>query len=354
LGVAALGLAEADVEVAEPVRAALHAAVAASDMGAVGDAAPLHNAFASFARDVQRWDPEPGRMLVAPTVNTAIEALLRQVIPPGSVVARSSPVYGPFRHLTGRAGHRELDVPLTETDRRWVLDLDALAAAFAAPDVAAYLLCNPQNPTGTVHSAADLARLSRLAAEHGVTVISDEIHAPLAHSAPFASYGAAAGTGWVVTSPSKAWNLTGASCAVAVATNARAFAAAGPAIATRLQWETSRLGLVASEAAYRDGRDWLAAFNALLRTTAQRVAGALSPAAPAPAAGYLAWVDARELGDAAAAVLLADARAQVIGGEQFGAAGRGHFRLNFAAHQEVLEPALQRVAAVLEARRAPG
>ena len=41
------------------------------------------------------------------------------------------------------------------------------------------LLCNPHNPTGTVHSRESLAALADLAAGFGATVISDEIHAPL-------------------------------------------------------------------------------------------------------------------------------------------------------------------------------
>ena len=52
--------------------------------------------------------------------------------------------------------------------------------AFARPDVTAFLMSNPHNPTGTVPTPEVLAAIAALAAANGVTVISDEIHGPLA------------------------------------------------------------------------------------------------------------------------------------------------------------------------------
>ncbi len=89
---------------------------------------------------------------------------------------------------------------------------DAVMRAFAA-GVDAMLLCNPQNPTGRCHSRRTLEALARLAARYGVFVVSDEVHAPLAHPGtrftPFAPVARAAGARSVtVTSASKAWNGT--------------------------------------------------------------------------------------------------------------------------------------------------
>ena len=80
-------------------------------------------------------------------------------------------------------------------ETRWELDLDALERAFAA-GARAYLLCSPHNPTGRVFSRAELERVAELAARHGVTVVSDEIHAPLtlagATHTPFGTLGSIA------------------------------------------------------------------------------------------------------------------------------------------------------------------
>src|SRR5690606_21604511 len=90
------------------------------------------------------------------------------------------PVYPPFYGFVTHAGRRVVEAPLGPDHR---LDPAANAAAFreatAGGRRAAYLLCNPHNPTGTVHTAEELTRVAELAGEHGVRVVADEIHAPL-------------------------------------------------------------------------------------------------------------------------------------------------------------------------------
>ena len=76
-----------------------------------------------------------------------------------------------------------VQAPLGEDGR---LDPQALAAGFAEAAAhggrAAYLRGNPQNPTGVAHTRAELAGVAALAAEHGLRVVADEIHAPLVHA----------------------------------------------------------------------------------------------------------------------------------------------------------------------------
>ncbi|NKF33450.1 aminotransferase class I/II-fold pyridoxal phosphate-dependent enzyme, partial [Pseudomonas sp. BGM005] len=88
-----------------------------------------------------------------------------------------------------------------------------------ADGATAILLCNPHNPTGTVHGRDSLAALAEIADEFGATVISDEIHAPLAQPGagftPFLDVGEAAErVGYAVVSASKAFNLAGLKCAL--------------------------------------------------------------------------------------------------------------------------------------------
>ena len=52
------------------------------------------------------------------------------------------------------------------------VDLDGLAGAFAAPDVTAFLLCSPHNPTGTVHTAEELTAVAELCTAHGVQLVA--------------------------------------------------------------------------------------------------------------------------------------------------------------------------------------
>jgi cystathionine beta-lyase len=223
------------------------------------------------------------------------------------------------------------------------------------------LLCNPQNPTGPCHSRASLEALAGLAARYGVPVLSDEVHAPLAHPGaefvPFAPIAAAAGAlSTTVTSASKAWNLAALKCAWVVAADERM-----DVILRRLPEEaaarTSILGLHASIAAlnntaWRDEAVELVASNVELLT---RSLAELVPEASVvtPDAGYLVWIDLRAagLGDDPAAVLRDEGRVAFNSGPTFGAGGAGFVRANVACDPSTIVEAVQRIAAVVDARR---
>jgi cystathionine beta-lyase len=68
-----------------------------------------------------------------------------------------------------------------------------------------------------------------------------------------------------------------------------------------------------------------------------------------PEATYLAWLDFRRLHlpDEPAPFVLERSRVALSDGRDFGAVGSGFARLNFATSREVLELALERIAATL-------
>ncbi len=121
-------------------------------------------------------------------------------------------------------------------------------------------MSNPHNPTGTVPTREVLGAIAGLAAAHGVTVISDEIHGPLvlpgSDHVPFMSVAPDDADAVILVSASKAWNLPGLKCAQLVGT-----ARTAPIIAERLPMDvtygTGHLGVIAAVAAYREGGPWL-------------------------------------------------------------------------------------------------
>ena len=174
-----LWVAEMDVMPAPPVVQALRQAIDRGDTGyAYGN--EYADAYGAFARD--RWGCdafEPTRSALVPDVMLGAVELLKLVTKPGDAVVVCPPVYPPFYAFTEHLGRRILEVPLTTEGR---LDVAALAAAFEEPGAerpAAFLLCNPHNPTGTVHSVEELEAVAAAAEPSGVRVIADEIHAPL-------------------------------------------------------------------------------------------------------------------------------------------------------------------------------
>jgi cystathionine beta-lyase len=113
------------------------------------------------------------------------------------------------------------------------------------------------------------------------------------------------------------------------------------------------LGVAASTAAYRDGRQWRRELVAYLdgnrRTLVELLAAALPGAAcPLPEATYLAWLDCAPLGlDDPARFFLDRARVAVSDGRPFGPGYEQHVRLNFATSRALLEQIVGRLATAL-------
>lgn len=210
-GVLPLWVAEMDARPCPAVVEAVTAAVARGDTGYAVEG--RYAAAASrFAADRWGWEIDPSATRGVADVMIGVEAVLRQVCTPGGSVVVSPPVYDSFFGFIAATGRRRVDAPLNSLGR---IDLEALESAFAAAraprERSAYLLCNPQNPTGTVHTRDELAALTALAVAYDITVVSDEIHAPLVYGQgpPFTPWLTVSTTGFSVWSASKAWNLAG-------------------------------------------------------------------------------------------------------------------------------------------------
>ncbi|MDF2508887.1 MAG: aspartate aminotransferase [Microbacterium sp.] len=353
-----LFVAETDFPLAPAVSAALRRAVEIGDTGYVASRTPLADSFSAFASRRYGWQPDPARMRSTADVSMGIVEILRRVTQPGERVIVTPPVYPPFYDLVAEAGAEVERVPLRDTGTRWELDLDGVRGAFEG-GATAILLCNPHNPTGTVHERASLAALAELADEFGAAVVSDEIHAPLAQPGtgftPFLAVSdAARRVGYAVVSASKAFNLAGLKCALMV-TACDATSEVVRGLPVEVEWRTGQFGLLAAVAAFSEESDaWL---DGLLRTLDENrvlledLLAAHIPGARyrIPDAGYLAWIDfsALEWGDNPARRILRDAKVALHFGPAFGAEGAGHVRLNFGTGPEILTEAIERIAALM-------
>ncbi|HET6436596.1 MAG TPA: PatB family C-S lyase [Anaeromyxobacter sp.] len=296
---------------------------------------------------------EPGWLVWLPGLVSGLNVACRAV--PG-VVFTAVPVYPPF--LTAPA--RLVTAPLRRGEERWEWDLSAVEAALS-PDVRLFLLCHPHNPVGRAFDEAELGALAELAARRDLVVCSDEIHAglllePGRRHLPFAALSKeAARRSITLVAPSKTFNLPGLGCALAVIPDPdlrgrfrRAMAGIVPHV--------NVLGLVACEAALRDGGEWHRALIEYLRGNRERVAAAVAGipglrTTPVEAT-YLAWIDARGTGLPEPQRTLEEAGVGLSDGADFGPgeAYRGFLRLNFGCPQATLDEALSRMRRALEPR----
>ncbi|MFC4334201.1 MalY/PatB family protein [Salininema proteolyticum] len=350
-------VAEMDVTLAEPVARAVNEAIALGDTGyATGDG--FAEALSGFAAERWGWTGmDTARTAIVPDVMQGVAEVLKLRTEPGGPVVVNSPVYTPFYQFTANLGRKVIEAPLGADGR---IDLANLESAFARASARSrrpvYLLSNPHNPTGVVHTAAELEGAATLAGEYGVRVVADEIHAPLTYAGtPFTPYLTVPGSerGVSLMSASKAWNLAGLKAGLAVA---------GPEAAHELgdipeevTHGASHLGVLAHTAAFAEGGAWLDALLAGLDENRRLLSALLAEHLPSvtwtPSEGtYLAWLDCRGtgLGEDPAAVFLERGRVAVNSGLIYGSGGEGFVRLNFATSPEILTEVVRRMASALD------
>ena len=353
-------VAETDFALAEPITRALREAVEIGDTGYTPPQPGIAEAFVGFAERRWGWTVDPQCVRWTGDVMMGVVELLRATVEPGDRVVVNPPVYPPFFDTVAEARAIVEEVPLTDTGSGWELDLVGIERALAG-GARAVLLCNPHNPTGTVHSAASLRRLAALAHRHGAVVISDEIHGPLAgpdvRFSPFLTVSPeAAEVGYAVTSASKAYNLAGLKCALMVtASDANADVVRG--LPWEVEWRTGLFGALSTIAAFSPEADaWLDSLLLRLDVNRRLLGDLLAEHLPRaryriPEAGFLAWIDVSEYGwgDDPADPIREGSRVALHHGPFFGAEGAGHVRLNFGCGPEVLREAVARVGAFARA-----
>ncbi len=356
-----LWVAEMDVRVAPPIRTALERLVAGSDFGYVSWQG-LPEAYAAFAKRNWGLATDPRRVVAVPDVMDGVFHLLLAGTDPGAKVVINPPVYEPFFQALEHSRRELVEVPLVrDADGRFALDVAGLEAAFAA-GARTYLLCSPHNPVGRVWTRAELQTVADLADRFGVLVLADEVHAPLVHEphtfTPFASLdGASPQEAITFTSASKAWNVPGLKCALAIAGSVSGWRRL-LAMGSEMRESAGLLGAVASTVAFAEGEPWLASLRAALRHNRDLLAELLAKHLPALTwhpeqleATYLAWLDCSPLGLAdPAAVFEREGRVALVPGHVFGTGGEDFVRLNFATSPEILEEAVRRMASTVPNR----
>jgi cystathionine beta-lyase len=214
----------------------------------------------------------------------------------------------------------------------------------------AVLLCSPQNPTGDVWAADDVRAVGQLAAEHDALFLADEIHAPLAMpGVTHVPAATVAENAIVLTSATKAWNLAGLKCGLAVG---------DPTVLAQLPEpihdRVGHLGLLASAAAFAEGAEWLDELRAYLGETRRVLPEFLGEHAPgvrvAPAqATFLAWLDFRatSIAEDPTAAVIERGRLSLLRGTDFGSVGAGFARLNIGTSRELIEESVRRIGQAL-------
>ncbi|CAB4776811.1 unannotated protein [freshwater metagenome] len=357
-----LPVAEMDFPVAEPIRRILTEMVTTSDLGYLGPIPEMGTSFSGFSKRRWGWSVNPQYVRVATDVGVAVVELLRIFTKPGQKVLYSSPVYQNFYTWMRETQVEMIDAPFkvdpaSADGTGWSHDWDAIEAAYKN-GIAVHLLCSPHNPLGKVYTREELLRITALAKEYKVVVISDEIHAPLTFKetpfTPFLSLGEdAANVGVAVTASSKGWNIAGLKCAIIVSQGEKMHEKLNE-LPPALHYRASLLGAFATVTAFEKGDAWLDECIEILDENRNLIANLISSRIPAigyslPHASYLAWLDMSKLnlGEDPGLALIERAKVAFNSGHIYGANGKNYVRFNFATSPAIITEAIERIARAL-------
>jgi N-succinyldiaminopimelate aminotransferase len=151
---------------------------------------PLRQAIAAHTARHYGLDYDPDTEIVVTTGATeALAAAILAFVDPGDEVIALEPFYDSYAASIDLAGGVRVGVGMFGPD--FALDLAELEAAFTLR-TKVMLINSPHNPTGTVLDREQLAGIARLAVQHDVLVICDEVYEHLvfddAEHVPLASF----------------------------------------------------------------------------------------------------------------------------------------------------------------------
>ena len=357
-----LWVADMDFQSPEPVIEALQRRVAHGIFGypsSHAEAMQLYEVLVERMLRLYGWQIQAEDILLIPGVVTGLNLACQALADPGDGLLIQTPVYMPFLNLASNAGLLPQQMELTyNPDGSYAIDWEAFEAAFTA-ETRLFVLCNPHNPVGRVYTREELERMAQICLQKKVIICSDEIHCDLLFSGqrhiPIASLDPEIAQNTItLMAPSKTYNIAGLQCSFAVVQNAelrKKLQQAGKGLAG---W-VNVMGLVAGQAAYQHGQEWLEQVLFYLEGNRNYLARYVANNLPGikmwrPEGTYLAWLDCRNAGIPCSPgqFFLRQAHVALNEGSTFGKGGEGFVRLNFGCPRATLRTALERMQAALQ------
>lgn len=301
------------------------------------------------------WKIKKEWLMFSPAVITSISLLIQNLTQKNDKIMIQEPVYSPFHNIV-ELNERDLVIsPLIKLDDgSYIMDYEDIEAKIK--DVKIFILCNPHNPVGRVWTREELTRLGQICLKHNVIVISDEIHSDIIlknhKHIPFASISKEFCKNTITCmAPTKTFNLAGLQSSFLVMSNPYYYEVMDRAFSTLDIKRNNAFSLVATEAAYNYGEDWLDELIKYIEDNVDFAIEYIKTHMPKlkvkkPEGTYLLWVDfnslnvdEKDLKDA----LINKGRVALSSGSSFGIGGGGYYRINLACPRAMVLEALKRI-----------
>ena len=301
------------------------------------------------------YDPDT-EILITVGVSEALDLAMRAILNPRDEVIVPDPSYVAYRPCVHLAGGISVPVP---TGPEWSFRVRASdIEARLTPRTRAILMGFPANPTGAVMPRKELGKIARVAREHDLLVVSDEVYARLVYGVEHTCFAALPGmrdSTVLLGGLSKAYAMTGWRIGYAAARADIIGAMTKVHQYTMLCAPVT--GQMAALEALRSGddavEDMVAEYGQRRRLMVQGLRD-IGLDCFEPQGAFYAFPSIRVTGLASeefAEGLLKEERVAVVPGSAFGEAGGGDVRCCYAVSMEDIEEALARMKAFVGRHR---
>jgi cystathionine beta-lyase len=371
-----MGIADMDFRAAPVITKALKERLQHENWGYLDNPRMIVDDIVAWNKRRYGVDINPDQLVISAGVHPALISAMQAFCPRGSKVLMTTPIYNGFYTDLRYVGLPASESPMRLVDGRYSIDFDDFERRIDH-DTNVFLLCNPHNPTGNVWSADDLMRLGEICLRRRVVVLADEIHCDFVNKGvkytPFASLPDKRVVNNSITfkAASKTFGLAAHKIAWFHSTNDEYMAR----VTRHHRADLNTLGIVANQAAYRGGEEWLNQLVGYIDGLHDYAARFIKANIPMikwvkPEGTYLAWLDVTALADRIGARAQAEAasraergavapeviierhlvktaKVHLNPGSTFGLGGANHMRMNLATSRTMLERALTNLARAL-------
>lgn len=355
LDVLPMWVADMDFRPPEAVTDALRSRVEHGIFGYTFVGETVSEAIVSWMNKRHDWKIEKDWIQYSPGVVPSIGKIIQALTAPGDKVLVQSPVYPPFFAMVKSNDRVVENCPLVQNDQQYDIDFEAFERSLKN-GVKLFLLCHPHNPISRVWKKDELRKIADLCIANDVVIVSDEIHSDLVLKShkhiPIASLSPEiADQTLTLVAPSKTFNLAGLQSSAIISSNESFRKSITTIDQQQGAFTLNTFGIIAMEAAYRHGEEWLEDLITYIEGNIATVKNFLAEHLPElsmvePEATYLLWIDCRKLNLSDTKLnqlFVEEGKVGFNPGTSFGEGGEGFVRMNVACPRSTVEEGLKRM-----------
>ena len=351
-----LWVADMDFQTSPEIIEALNKAVSHGIYGYSEGKEEYFDAVYNWYNDNFNWQVKKEWLIKTPGVVFAIVLAINALTNEGDSVLIQNPVYYPFTEVIIDNNRKLVNNSLVRNGKKYEIDFEDFEKKIIENNVKLFILCSPHNPVGRVWKKWELEKIGGICLKHNVKIVSDEIHSdfvyPENRHIVFSSLDEKYQNITITcTAPTKTFNLAGLQISNIFIPNLEIRKKILKQLDKVGYSQVNLMGLVACEAAYKYGRQWLNELKEYLLDNLNFLRDYLETNIPQikliePEGTYLIWLDCSALGfedKELEKFIVEKAKLWLDSGYIFGKEGEGFQRINIACPRETLKKALEQL-----------